>query len=78
LLAGLNGDFVAGVEQHQRPVCCVEFLDNIRPVRAFSHHTLRGRRIPERARAFKDVRERVASELDGNGLSLAWRNPDVR
>src|SRR3984957_10916893 len=70
LVAGLDGDLVAAVEQHQRVIAYVIFRRRIGICRLFSQNRARIRGIAERSGACEYVGKRVARGFDLEPLPL--------
>src|SRR5580704_16162803 len=78
LLAGLHGDFVAAVEQHQRAVAGLLADHGLADaVGLLGEHAERLRRGAEISKTLEHIGEGVPLELDRQGLALTRRHPDV-
>src|ERR1700722_1377709 len=78
LVAGLHGDFVAGIEQHERTVAgLLAHQDLVHAVGFFGEHTEGLRGGAEIARALEHVGESLTLDLNLQRFTFARRHPDV-
>ena len=77
VVAGVDGDFVAAVEQNQRAVLGRRGRDRLQPLDSFGRDRQGPRRVAEFAAAGEDVGERVTGRFNRQALANAGRDRDV-